>query len=224
MACRKRGRLGLETVIDEYDIKLHPKESISLGALMLQEYPSRAYQPGTLLPDPNIHLIQRSMDISDSLFASSELLTLELLLPTSETPTETTIFDYHVSSIPYISQLSSMPPIAGQFPMGTFPNNYVLAIDNEENDLTTTAVQLICDKQKRAKSSSVTITLAWRRPSALTSIEEYHAFFDQVQTLLEPVIHHHEVFSVTTLGVLAKIRRFVMGGNRVDFMMGDCRF
>lgn len=27
-------------IVDEFDIKLHPEESISLGTLMLQEYPS----------------------------------------------------------------------------------------------------------------------------------------------------------------------------------------
>ena len=32
--------------IGEYDIKLNPKESMYLGELMIQEYPSGVYQPG----------------------------------------------------------------------------------------------------------------------------------------------------------------------------------
>ena len=54
-----------------YDTKLHPKLSISLGDLMLQEYPSGVYQPDTPPPDPKICPIQPSLDITDSLFSST---------------------------------------------------------------------------------------------------------------------------------------------------------
>ena len=37
------------------------------------------------------------------------------------------------------------------------------------------------------------LTLAHRYPSALISLEEDRALFDQGHTLLEPTIHHHEV-------------------------------
>ena len=63
--------------IDEYNITLHQEESMSSGALMLQEYLSGVYQQGNLSTDSKIHLIQTSLVISDSTFASSDILTLE---------------------------------------------------------------------------------------------------------------------------------------------------
>ena len=69
---------------------------------------------------------------------------------------------------------------------------------NHEPSVASTAVQLIRDKKKRARSSSVTITLACIHPSTLTSLEENRAFFDQGRPLLEPDTHYHEVFSTTT--------------------------
>ena len=90
---------------------------MSLGALMTQEYPSWLYQPGTTPPDTNIRLIQPSLDISYSLFASTKLLTLEVLLPPSGTPMNITILDDTIFSIPYISQVPSTSPISDQFTM-----------------------------------------------------------------------------------------------------------
>ena len=62
--------------IGEYDIKLHSEESMSLGVLMLQEYPSGVYQPGTTSPDPKMCLIQLALEIIDSPFALSEIMNL----------------------------------------------------------------------------------------------------------------------------------------------------
>ena len=49
--------------MDEYDIKLHPKESMSFGDLMLQGHSSGLYQTVPPSSDPNIHLIKTSLDI-----------------------------------------------------------------------------------------------------------------------------------------------------------------
>ena len=57
---------------------------------------------------------------------------------------------------------------------------------------------MLCDKQKRARSSSITITLAWQHISTITSLEENRTFFYQGRPLLEPDTHHREVFSTTT--------------------------
>ena len=72
---------------------------MSLGDLMLQEYNYGVFQPGTPSPDPNIRLIKPSLEISDSPFSSSYILNLELLLPTSGTPMNTTIVYDTISSI-----------------------------------------------------------------------------------------------------------------------------
>ena len=104
---------------------------MSLGALMLQEYTSGVYQPCIQLLDPNIRLIQNSLVISDSPFASSELLTLELLFPPNGTPMNITILDDTILYITYIYKLPSTSPIADQFPIDTRINIYVVAIDNE---------------------------------------------------------------------------------------------
>ena len=120
---------------------------MSLGAPILQKYPSGVYQPGNPSPDPNIRLIQPYLDISDSTFASSELLALEVLLPNSGTYMNITILDDPISSSSYISQLSSTAPISYQFPVDICRNIYVLSIDNEDPALTTTDVQILCEKQ-----------------------------------------------------------------------------
>ena len=67
--------------IDEYDIKLHPEKSMSLGSIILHTYSSGVYQPGTPSPDPKICMIWSSLDISYPPFSSSELMKLELLIP-----------------------------------------------------------------------------------------------------------------------------------------------
>ena len=106
-----------------------------------------------------------------------------------------TILDDTISSIPYISQVSSTSSIADQFTMDTLQNIYVVAIDNEEPAIATTAVQLLQDKQKCVRSSSVMTTIDWQRPYVITYFEEHRALFDQGCPILEPDLHHHEVFS-----------------------------
>ena len=64
---------------------------MSLGDLVLQEYSSGFYHTVTPSPDPNIGLIQLSLDISDSPFDLSEILTLELLLYSIGDPMNITI-------------------------------------------------------------------------------------------------------------------------------------
>ena len=90
---------------------------MSLGDLMIQEYPSEFYQPGTTQPDTNICLIQPYLDILYSPFSSTKLLTLELLLTPSGTPMNINILYDPIFSIPYIYQLPSTYPITEQFPM-----------------------------------------------------------------------------------------------------------
>ena len=75
---------------------------MSLGALMIQKYPSGVYQPGPPPSNPNICIIQPSMDITDWPFSSSELLNLETLLPPSGTPMNITIIDDTIYYIPYV--------------------------------------------------------------------------------------------------------------------------
>ena len=65
---------------------------MSLSTLMIQEYPSGVYLLGTLYYDPKRRLIQSNLEIFDSPFASSKLLTLDRLLPPISTPTNITIF------------------------------------------------------------------------------------------------------------------------------------
>ena len=144
---------------------------MSLGALMIQEYPSGVYQPGTTSPDPKICLIRPSLDILYSPFSSSELLTLQLFLPQSGTSINITIIENPISYITYISQVPSTSPIAYQFPMNTHRNIYLVSIYNEDPSLASSSLQLIWDKQKQAISASVVITLARKNPYALTSLE-----------------------------------------------------
>ena len=97
-----------------------------------------------------------------------------------------TILDYLISSIPYISHVPSMFPISDQFPMDNHHNIYVISIDSEEHSLPSTDLQLIQDQKKPTRPYYITITLFKRHAS-----EENHVFFDQVNPLLEPEIHHH---------------------------------
>ena len=43
--------------IVEYDIKIHMEEYMSLGDLMIQEYPPGVYQTSTIHPEPIIRII-----------------------------------------------------------------------------------------------------------------------------------------------------------------------
>ena len=76
---------------------------MSLGDLIIQEYLSGVYQLGTPSPDLKIRLIQPYLYILDSLFASSQLLNLELLLTPSGNPMNITIIDDTIFYITYIS-------------------------------------------------------------------------------------------------------------------------
>ena len=121
-------------------------------------------------------------------------MTLELLLHPSGTSTNiTTLYD-PISYIPYIYQVPSTYPTEDQFPMDSRRKIYVVSIDNEHPSLAYYDVQLLRDKQKRAISAYMIFTLDRRHPYELTSLEEHRAFFDQLHTLLEPTILHHEVF------------------------------
>ena len=51
--------------IGEYDIKLHSEESMSLGVLVLQEYPYGVDRPGIPSPDQKIRLVQPFLYIVD---------------------------------------------------------------------------------------------------------------------------------------------------------------
>ena len=93
-------------------------------------------------------MIQPPLEISYWPFASSELLTIELLLPPNGTPMNITILNDTISYILYISQLPSMSPIADKFTMDSRRNIYVVAIDNEDPLIASSAVQLLRDKQK----------------------------------------------------------------------------
>ena len=77
-------------------------------------------------------------------------------------------------------------------------NIFVVAIENEGISLASNYVQLLQCKQKRSISSSITLNLDCRHPSTLTPLDEHHSFFEQVHTLLDPTIHHHEFFSIIT--------------------------
>ena len=139
----RRIRKNFHCCIDEYYIKSHQEESISIGDIMIQEYPSGVYQPGTPSHNQNTLLIQPSLKISDSPFASSELLTLEPPLPPSGTHMNITILDDIIFYITYIYQVPSTTPTADQFPMETRWNIYVFSIDNYYPSLASTAVQLL---------------------------------------------------------------------------------
>ena len=59
-----------------------------------------------------------------------------------------TILYCTISSITYILKSPSTPPITEQFLIYTRRNIYVIAIENEDPDLATTAVRIIQDKKK----------------------------------------------------------------------------
>ena len=64
------------------------------------------------------------------------------------------------------------------------------------------------------KYSSMMLTLAWRHPYALTSLEKHRSLFDQCRPLLEPTVHHHDVFPplpLINLPNLAKTSRDLTG-------------
>ena len=75
------------------------------GALGIKEHPYGLYQTGTSSPEPKIILIKVSLEILDSTFSSSELLTLYLLLPPRGTTMNILVLYYPIACIPYIYQV-----------------------------------------------------------------------------------------------------------------------
>ena len=71
---------------------------------MIQEYLYGFYQPGTVMTDINIRIVQYILDITNSYFESSEILTLDLTLLSCGTPMNLTIIYRFIYRIPYISQ------------------------------------------------------------------------------------------------------------------------
>ena len=89
---------------------------MSIGALILQEYPFVVYQPGTPSPDPKIRINQPSLYIVDSPFSSSELMTLELLLPPSGTHINITIIYDPIYYFPTYPKNLKRPPSQTNLP------------------------------------------------------------------------------------------------------------
>ena len=105
--------------IEDYNIKLHPEESMYLGTLIVQEYPSGFFQPGTLQPVPKVRLIHPYLEISDSPFDSCNILTLDLLIPPRGNPTNITILYEPIYNIPYIPKTPPDSPIYNHLRMDT---------------------------------------------------------------------------------------------------------
>ena len=97
----------------------------------------------------------------------------------------------------------------------------MVAIENDEPYLASTSVQIIWGKQKRAISSSVTISFDQKHPSVLNSLEEHRVFFGQCRPFLDPTIHHHEVFSTTTPEKPSKFGQDLKWPDRVNLIKGE---
>ena len=87
------------------------------------------------------------------------------------------------------------PPNTDKFPMDNFWNIYVASIENIEPSIASSSIQLIWDKQKRARSSSAMPNLARRHPYALKSLEVHRALFDKCRLLLDTTTYHNKVLS-----------------------------
>ena len=64
------------------------------------------------------------------------------------------------------------------------------------------------------------ITLAQQLTSAIASLEEHCAFFDQGCTILEPALHLHEVLSTTTPEKISNFGQALKGNDRVNWIKG----
>ena len=73
-----------------------------------------------------------------------------------------------------------------------------VAINNNKHALVETYVQLLKENIKYTTTSAIKITLSRLLPSPLTTLEEHIAFFEQDRPIIDPAIHHHEVFYATT--------------------------
>ena len=80
---------------------------------------------------------------------------------------------------------------------------------------------MLRDKQKRSRSSYVTLTLSRRHIYELTSLEEHRAFFDKDRPLLEPTISHHEVFPTITPDKTSNFGQSLKVPGRVNWIKGD---
>ena len=76
--------------------------------------------------------------------------------------------------------------------MDTRQKIYVTAIGNEDSVHAKTAVCILWDRKKYARSSCLNITLSQRHPSALTSLEGHQAFLGQFHPIMESNIQHHK--------------------------------
>ena len=126
-----------------------------------------------------------------------------------------TILDFPISNIPYIFKVPSTSLIIDQFPMDSYRNIYMISLENEDSSLESYAIKIIRRRKKLAGSSSVTLTLDWRHPSAITSFDKHHALLVQSHLLLETNIHHHEVFSTITPEKPSKFGQLLKGPDRV---------
>ena len=61
----------------------------------------------------------------------------------------TTILDYPIFYVTYISQVPSNSPIDDQIPLDTGQNIYVVSIENQDPSLAATAFQMLRDKWTR---------------------------------------------------------------------------
>ena len=95
----------------------------------------------------------------------------------------------------------------------------MVAIDNEDPSLAFSAVQLLQDKNKSI-SSSVMLTLYRAHSSAIISLEEHCAFFDQGRPLKEPTIRHHEFFPTIIPEKPSNFGKYLKGPDRVNFVKG----
>ena len=97
----------------------------------------------------------------------------------------------------------------------------MVAIDNEDPSLESSAVQLLRGKQKWAIPSSVMLNLFRRHPYVLTSLEKQRDFFDQDRTLLEPSTRNYEVFSTITPEKPSNFGQSLKVPDRFNWIKGD---
>ena len=130
------------------------------------------------------------------------------------------LLDEPIYSTPYISHVPLTSPTTDQFHIDTWCSIYVVAIDNKDHILAATAIQLLRDKQKRARYFSVKITLDRLRPCDITPLKEHRTFFGQGCTILAPAIHHHEVLFTITLVEPSNFIQVLKGPGQVNWIKG----
>ena len=110
-----------------------------------------------------------------------------------------TVLDNPIFNIPCVPSVPISSPVADQFPIDACKDVHIMAVNSQEPALVTSAVQLLKEHQKHARTSPDHLALARCRPSAITSLQEHHAFFDQDQPLIQPTMTNHKVFSTVKL-------------------------